>query len=104
VGEGCLKGPVYNFEGKKGLYCNDHKLPEMINVSSKRCLEKSCKKQALFNFENEKLAIYCGEHLLLNMINIKRPKCVKTDCNISALFNYDDEKDLFIANRIVYRI
>lgn len=41
--EGCSTTPSYNFSGKKGgIYCNKHKLDNMINVISKSCKSDWC--------------------------------------------------------------
>ena len=37
----CDIRPLYNYNNEtKGLYCNEHKLDDMINVKSKRCCNR----------------------------------------------------------------
>ncbi len=63
------------------------------------CLNKNCKKHAIFNYKNLnslkeiniRKFIYCKSHKLSNMINIKHKMCIK--CNNShPAFNYKNEK------------
>ena len=48
----CDKIPSYNIDGLKPLYCNTHKLENMINVRQACCKDPSCNKQASFNYKN----------------------------------------------------
>jgi hypothetical protein len=41
--EDCYKYPIFNYiNQKKGIYCYDHRLLNMINVVSKRCKTHLC--------------------------------------------------------------
>jgi len=54
----CYKYSSFNFENEKiGIYCNNHKKENMINMSKKKCIEDNCSKKPNFNFENEKSGI-----------------------------------------------
>jgi hypothetical protein len=51
--ESCEKRPSYNYKDQnKGLYCNDHKLVDMINIISKRCIFESCEKRPSYNYKD----------------------------------------------------
>jgi hypothetical protein len=57
----CNKQPKFNFAGStNGIYCFDHKKPNMVNVECKRCLK--CNKQPNYNFAGQKNALYCFIH------------------------------------------
>jgi hypothetical protein len=87
----CDKIPVFNYENKKnGIYCNEHKLENMVDVISKKCLK--CNKHAIYNFKGE-YAIYCNEHKLENMINVKIKTCI--DCDKVPSFNLIGNKALY---------
>ena len=76
-----MKGPSYNVVGEtKGLYCNDHKLPDMINVVSKCCLESGCMKIPNFNVAGETKGLYCNDHKLPDMIDVKNKRCLTPLC------------------------
>ena len=88
-GNDCKKIPVFNNEGEfKPLYCGHHKLPNMVDVYSKRCLE--CKKQPSYNYTNQKTNLYCKDHKKPNMINVKSKRCL--ECNKIPSYNFKDEK------------
>jgi hypothetical protein len=92
VYNGCKTRPSFNNENKKnGLYCYNHKLPEMVDVVSKRCIYKDCKKRPNFNKIDEKVGIYCLEHKLPEMINVNDKRCIYKDCNKYPVFNFEGE-------------
>ena len=42
----CKKQPSYNLEGQtKGIFCNEHKKSNMIDVKSPTCNHPDCKKK-----------------------------------------------------------
>ena len=54
----CTKRSFFNYKNEiKALYCSKHKLTDMVNIVSKRCIHKDCYKQPLYNFEDEKIAL-----------------------------------------------
>lgn len=88
----CRSWPTYNYQGETiAIYCNAHKLEEMINVKDKRCLNENCMKIPIFNYPNETKAIYCNAHKLKGMFDIKHSKCKYDGCNIRPNYNYQGE-------------
>lgn len=88
---GCKTRAYFNYLNKsKVLYCFKHKLNNMINIVTKKCI--NCKlKIPTYNYKNEKIALYCKNCKLDNMVDIKHKKCIK--CNlIRANYNYKNEK------------
>lgn len=100
----------YNYPHIKQLiYCNEHKLPGMINVSNPLCTDERCwsgdpviPKRASYNFEGEKNPLYCEYHLKDGMINITKinQKCKFQDengkkCTKRASYNYEGLKPLY---------
>jgi hypothetical protein len=88
----CKTRCSYNFEGnKRGIYCNKHKLTNMINVITKTCIHLGCKTQPLYNIKEETKALYCFEHKLDEMVDIKNKKCIYEGCNVNPIYNYEKE-------------
>lgn len=56
------------------------------------CNYKNCKKQSIYNFENEKQSIYYVFHKLENMINIKSKTCIYENCTTQPTYNFENEK------------
>ena len=90
--DGCNKQSTYNYEGQiKALYCNSHKLPDMVNTISKRCQQDGCNKQPVYNYEGQSKALYCATHKLLDMIDIKSKRCQQDGCNTRPNYNYEGQ-------------
>ena len=88
----CKKLPTFNFEGQtKGMYCSEHKEPNMINVKHEICMHPDCKKLSIFNFEGQYKGIYCSEHKEPNMINVKDKTCSHPDCKKIPTFNFEGQ-------------
>ena len=84
--EGCSTRPYYNFAGeKRGIYCNKHRLVDMINVNKKTCIYEGCGTRPYYNFAGKKGGIYCVKHKLSGMIDVNHRKCV--ECGILPSFN-----------------
>jgi len=84
--------PSYNLPTeKKPLYCSIHKLANMIDVKSKRCIYKNCMSFPAYNFSTEKKPLYCNEHKLANMINVIYKRCMQENCMIIPRFNIPTE-------------
>jgi hypothetical protein len=94
---GCMKGPSYNFADEtNGLFCKDHKKPDMINVVSKRCLEPGCTKQPKFNVVGETKGLFCKDHKKPDMIDVVNKRCLELGCMKIPNFNVVGEtKGLF---------
>jgi hypothetical protein len=97
--EGCRKRSSFNMEGNtRGLYCAQHKKPEMIDVRHKRCVEPGCKKLRYFNFEGEKCPLYCAEHKKEGMMDVLSRRCVEPGCKKQPHFNFEGvTKGLYCA-------
>jgi len=90
VEPGCKKIPHFNMEGEtNGLYCAQHKKPEMIDVLNKRCVEPGCKKIPLFNMEGETNGLYCAQHKKPEMIDVMSRKCKTEWCLTQVQNKYD---------------
>jgi uncharacterized protein YajQ (UPF0234 family) len=93
----CNKQASFNYKNKsKALYCKNHKLTNMIDIISKKCI--ICNdKIPNFNYKNEKIALYCANCKLTDMIDIKNKKCIK--CKIKQpTFNYKNESKALYCN------
>ena len=96
----CDKCAIYNYSNEtKLLYCNEHKLIDMINVKSKRCCNLDCNKTPTYNYSNETKALYCNEHKLIDMIDVKNKKCCNIACNKIPTYNYSNEKKAIYCNQ-----
>ena len=89
----CSKIASYNeYNEKKGLYCNVHKLNGMVNVISKMCSYEGCTKIPVYNKENEITGLYCKEHKTDDMINVISRTCKENGCNKQPTYNKIGEK------------
>jgi hypothetical protein len=53
--EGCMKRPNYNYNGQtKAIYCNQHKLDNMIDIKNKKCIYEGCIKRPVYNYNGQK--------------------------------------------------
>jgi hypothetical protein len=67
----CTIRAGYNYENeKKGIYCRNHKLANMIDILHNKCKFTNCNIRPIYNYENEKKGIYCNKHKLENMIDV----------------------------------
>ena len=54
--EGCRNYGYYNFPNEVNkLFCNQHRQPEMICMSIRKCEENGCVKQPNYNYENKNI-------------------------------------------------
>ena len=83
--ETCNKQAFFNYVGENAISCKTHKLPGMVDVKNKKCLE--CSKNPLFNFKGVKGGIYCNNHKKEGMVNVTHRMCIEKDCNKQASFN-----------------
>ncbi len=90
----CELRAFYNFENDewKCLYCNEHKKEGMVYLKKRRiCIDEYCKKNANFNFEDDKYPDYCSIHKKEGMIDIKNKRCSKENCDKRPFFNLPDK-------------
>ena len=80
---GCTVQPSFNLAGQSnGLYCADHKLEGMVNVTSKRCVFTGCMVQPHFNLVGQFKALYCANHKLEGMVDVVNKRCVFAGCMV----------------------
>ena len=59
----------YNYKTKYiPIYCDIHKLDNMVNKNGCRCL--LCDKYPSFNYSTETAKLYCADHKLPDMVNL----------------------------------
>lgn len=71
--------PSFDFDGCPGRFCNDHKLPGMVNVISPICSENQCPKRAYYRIPGCPVS-KCGDHKTAEMVsreNCQEPGCLK---------------------------
>ena len=76
----CDKNANYGINKKSQRYCVNHKLDDMVDIISKKCITCNITRSN-FNYSNESKALYCGDCKLNDMIDIKSKKC--NNCNIN---------------------
>ena len=92
INAGCYKHSNFNYKYKPNtLYCKTHKLNNMINIKSKKCITCNIKRPS-FNYKNEKILLYCRDCKLNDMIDISHKKCIYNECDKIPSFNYKNEK------------
>ena len=69
----CQKIDKYYFKNAKGRICK----------YSQFCMQKGCKTESSYNFENIKRTRYCYKHKKENMVNIKRGHKLCQKCKSS---------------------
>jgi len=105
----CVVNAAFNYEGElRRLYCDTHKLHNMINIITKKCEfiteNNKCNTTAKFNYDGTKIGIFCDTHKLKDMINIYAEKCIhfdketKKQCSVRSSFNYKDKKTPLYCN------
>lgn len=96
---GCeVKRPSFNYKGlKNGIFCKDHKLIKMFNVTKKLCAYDECEITPVFNEPNKKSGLYCEEHKKEGMENVTDPLCIEEGCTTRASFpgELDAKKKLY---------
>jgi len=97
----CGKRASFNYEGNKtGSHCKKCKLPGMIDVINKKCLDEQCNKVPNFNFPNEKKGLYCSEHSKVGMISVTTSKsqiCQKENCSKRCSYGIFGQKAQYCA-------
>ncbi|QKE50220.1 hypothetical protein F-VV10_0100 [Faustovirus] len=80
---GCKKHAGFGID--KPLTCSEHKLPNYIDMTHKKC--SSCGKNAKFKGENN--SWFCKEHSINKIVEDKssRKKCNAENCNDVAYYN-----------------
>ncbi len=84
----CNLKACFNLQSEtKGLYCKNHKKPDMIDVIHLKCIVCH-KKRPSFNYITER-ALYCKDCKKNNMVNVSFPKCILCLTN-NAIYAYDN--------------
>ena len=109
-GSPCEKlNPAFNSPNEtQGMFCEEHRETDMINVRAKSCAGKNkdgspCKTCPVFNKPGQSQGMFCAKHKEDGMINIKNRPCrgKNTDgspCATYPVFNVQGEKrGLFCA-------
>jgi hypothetical protein len=77
----CDKQPIFNYEGvKSGLYCSEHKLDKMVNVTDVRCIFPECMTLPSYNLIDDPKPKYCFKHKSEEMVDVKSKKCITKGC------------------------
>mmetsp|Transcript_35803 Transcript_35803/g.45562 ORF Transcript_35803/g.45562 Transcript_35803/m.45562 type:complete len:422 (+) Transcript_35803:2-1267(+) len=66
------------------------KAQDLSSITKKRgrkCLNETCNRQPMYNYENQKPPKYCGAHKLEGMINIHDKKCKHEGCKKIPSYN-----------------
>lgn len=74
--------PLFNNLGEtRGIYCSEHKDPQMVLVTNKKCNGHS-----RYSNIGDK-ALYCHKHKESQMVDIGRNNCIDPDCGTTAFYN-----------------
>src|SRR5689334_6928887 len=86
----CQISKRYNYANEnEGIYCNNHKLKDMVNVVDKKCRFEGCCTIPNYNYPGEIGGKYCFSHKKEEMIDVKRKNiCQHEECTTSAHFGY----------------
>ena len=92
---------MYNYKNMSPLYCEIHKVTDMINVKSKKCIYKDCIRNASYNYENNP-PLYCEMHKLTDMIRVYIKLCL--NCNYTQANTKYDNYCFAINSDITYSV
>jgi hypothetical protein len=93
----CTKRASFNYPGRfPGVYCVEHKEPDMINVTKSICNYPDCFTRPTFNYPGGKPR-YCAKHCKAGMICIRGKLCSRGGCRYRAYYNYKTGEPLYCA-------
>ena len=97
-GTKCTSRSNFNYSTeKKALFCNKHKLDNMVNINAKKCIICNLKTPN-FNNPEEKSGLYCINCKLDGMEDVHHQKCI-TCKDKRPTYNYTNEtKPLYCIN------
>lgn len=99
INELCNVSAVFNFKTEtNGLYCNKHKLIDMVNIVSKKCKQTGCLLYPNYNYTSSKGGLYCVSHKLENMIDMTHKKCFNDSCTKRPIYNHPDQTKPLYCN------
>ena len=88
----CGKYASFNHSGEKARFCADHKEPNMINVTNKKCEVDGCEKIPTYNVRGKKKGRFCADHKESNMVDVKNKKCEADGCEKIPAYNVRGKK------------
>eukprot|EP00639_Heterosigma_akashiwo_P002183 CAMPEP_0194579518 /NCGR_PEP_ID=MMETSP0292-20121207/13561_1 /TAXON_ID=39354 /ORGANISM="Heterosigma akashiwo, Strain CCMP2393" /LENGTH=136 /DNA_ID=CAMNT_0039432503 /DNA_START=674 /DNA_END=1081 /DNA_ORIENTATION=+ len=101
----CKKHANAHYPGNsRPLYCSQHKLDGMVNVTHKRCLQAGCTYIPSYNFPGVKARKYCSKHKLEGMVQAfksSKKLCAGPGCEKQANYNYPGHTSRFCAGHKV---
>lgn len=78
----CKKVARYNIKSNSvPIFCSEHKLSDMVNVTKKVCEFDNCSVSAIFGLKSGK-GQYCKSHKTANMIDVTHSVCKFEDCSV----------------------
>jgi hypothetical protein len=84
----CGRRAYFGVSGKAATRCFDHKTEDMINVASKKCIEKDCQTQPVFGHRGER-PLYCAVHKKDGMEDVVNGRCSDpSGCKFHPSFGY----------------
>jgi len=84
----CTKEPQFNYSCYSwGTFCGEHKLDDMVNVRSDKCIKTGCPKHPIFGVVGTKKALFCKEHKKIDMVDVKSKKCLEKGCPKHPSYN-----------------
>jgi len=86
--------PSFNTEGKRGLFCRQHKKDGMVDVKHERCEHMECMKRAFFGTEGGK-GRFCVQHKEKDMVDVKHKRCEHEKCMKRTVFDIEGGKGRF---------
>jgi hypothetical protein len=100
--------PIFNNPGEPvGIYCGDHKDPDMVDVRNKRCQRiteidgvnvKCSSLQPSFNKPGKPVGIYCGDHKDPDMVDVVHRKCQKEGCVTRCQYGFSGQSPIVCGN------
>jgi hypothetical protein len=87
--EDCTKQSIFNFPGKTGAFCDEHKIEGMIDIKNRSCRhEGECTAQASYGFIGHK-ASRCRQHAENGMMKYPNRRCNHEGCKDQAQYGFE---------------
>lgn len=92
----CKTVACFGYENEVICFCNNHKLNNMINLTSSKCQEEGCTIGASFGYPDGSqehsscsratAQLFCATHMKDGMVNVEAPICKYSGCNVVASY------------------
>lgn len=91
--EGCTNLANWGYSSGKPMYCECHKLVDMMHLTGKRCRQEGCMKRPSYGMEVGK-PIFCIDHKSESMFYVKNKTCSFQHCRKQPSYGFENGKPM----------